>query len=135
MHSVILKILSILFLTFTFFSSVHASDNGDGTPFFNIDKMIINLAPPDINRYVQISFAYETSDPIAQQNLQTYLPVIRSRVLMVLSTKTAQEIKTIQGKQELLDQVLEVARLSLPEQLDVADKGIKDVHITSIVVQ
>ncbi len=113
----------------------HASENGSAVPFFNLEKMIVNLAPPDIDRYVQISLAYETTDEVAQKNLKTYLPVIRSRVLLLLSTKTVEEIKTIEGKQVLLNQALNVARLTLPEQPNLEGKGIKDVHITSFVVQ
>ncbi|MDX1669577.1 MAG: flagellar basal body-associated FliL family protein [Limnobacter sp.] len=103
--------------------------------FFDLEPVIVNLAAPDTNRYLQVTFTYELSGDTTLENMKTYLPIIRSRALMVLSTKTAEEISSPQGKNLLLDQLLDAARYTLTGVDFNPGKGVENVHLTSFIIQ
>ena len=124
-----------LFLTASGLNSALASEDDVPTvnSFFTLDPLVVNLAPPDINRYLQVSVAYEIDSDDVVNHLKSFNPIVRSRMLIVLSTKTVDELLTIEGKQLLMDQLLDLARVSLPPQVEAS--SIKDVHMTSFVIQ
>jgi len=60
-----------------------------GPPTFVVmDQFVVNLAEPDTTRYLQIGITYEVSGPAQAEEIKNYTPVIRSRILLVLSGKT-----------------------------------------------
>jgi flagellar FliL protein len=59
----------------------------------------------------------------------------------VLSGKTASNLTSIEGKQSLMDELVDLARVTLPSdpKADKNDKdpnnGVRDVHFSSFVIQ
>lgn len=131
----------LLALFFALLLSVdsHASTGGGGggaaSPFFQLEQIVVNLAPPDVNRYVQINLAIETSDPKTAQLLKDYTPVIRSRTIMILSSKSLAELKTQDGKFKLSSEILDMARMSIPHNSKDPTNGVMDIHITGLMIQ
>lgn len=130
----------ILALFFALLLSVdsHAASGGGGgaaSPFFQLEQIVVNLAPPDVSRYVQINLAIETSDPKTAQMLKDYTPIIRSRTIIILSSKSLAELKTQEGKFKLSGEILEMARMSIPHTSKDPNNGVMDIHITGLMIQ
>jgi len=107
-----------------------------GPPAFTImDPFVVNLAEPDNGRYLQIGITYELTDAKAAEALKTYTPIIRSRILIVLSGKTVNDLSTIEGKQKLMDELVDLARVTVHGDGKDPTNGVRDVHFSSFVIQ
>jgi len=118
-------------------TAAHASNGGGGgsSPFFQMEPLVVNLAPPDVKRFLQVSVAIEAKDPALSQTLKDYGPILRSRTILILSSKSLDEVRSLEGKQRIMDELLDMTRLTLPDVPKDPTKGITDVHLTGFVVQ
>jgi flagellar protein FliL len=103
--------------------------------FVPFDPYIVNLAAPDDERYMQIVVVYQVNNDRAVEALKAMTPLIRSRSLMVLSKKNAEYVQSLDGKQRLMDELLDVARVTLQQQGGSFQDNVLDVHFSSLVVQ
>jgi hypothetical protein len=62
------------------------------------------------------------------------MPIIRNRILLLLSGKLPSELTQVDGKQKLVAELLLVARESLPEGAK-PDRGIAGAFLSSFVIQ
>jgi len=107
-----------------------------GPPAFVVmDPFVVNLAAPDSSRYLQIGITYETSGPAIADEMKVYTPVIRSRILLVLSGKNVEQLTSIEGKQLLMDELVDLARVTIQGDPKDPSRGIRDVHFASFVIQ
>lgn len=105
-------------------------------PVFSVlDPFVVNLAQPDQNRYLQIGITYELTGPAAADEIKNFTPIIRSRILLVLSGKNIESLTNIQGKQRLMDELVDLARVTINGPADDPTKGVRDVHFSSFVIQ
>jgi flagellar basal body-associated protein FliL len=61
------------------------------------------------------------------------MPVLRSRILLLLSGKLPSELVTPEGKQKLVTELIAVARESVPGL--TPEHGIDTAHLGAFVVQ
>jgi flagellar protein FliL len=107
-----------------------------GPPTFVVmDQFVVNLAEPDSTRYLQIGITYEVSSPAQAEEIKNYTPVIRSRILLVLSGKNVSNLTSIEGKQRLMDELVDLARVTIKGDPKDPTRGIRDVHFSSFVIQ
>lgn len=107
-----------------------------GPPTFVVmDQFVVNLAEPDSTRYLQIGITYEVSDAAAAEEIKTFTPVVRSRILLVLSGKNVSNLTSIEGKQQLMDELVDLARVTIKGNAKDPTRGIRDVHFSSFVIQ
>jgi flagellar protein FliL len=107
-----------------------------GPPTFVVmDQFVVNLADPDSGRYLQIGITYELSNPASAEEIKTFTPVIRSRILLVLSGKNVASLTSIEGKQHLMDELVDLARVTIKGDGKDPTRGIRDVHFSSFVIQ
>lgn len=82
---------------------------------------------------LQIEFQAELADGGHAQVLKAYMPKIRSALIMLLSSKTSEELATPEGKAKLKNQIRQVINES------VSDSGLSapvtGVVFTSFIVQ
>ena len=99
--------------------------------FEKIDTFVVNLAGS--GGMLQIEFQAELADGGHAQVLKAYMPKIRSALIMLLSSKTSQELATPEGKAKLKNQIRQVINES------VSDSGLSapvtGVVFTSFIVQ
>ncbi|MGQ3052726.1 MAG: flagellar basal body-associated FliL family protein [Roseateles sp.] len=77
--------------------------------FVPLDSFTVNLADKDVDRFAQIGVTLQVDDPKFADQIKAYMPAIRSNVLMVLSHKTASELLTREGKDQLAKEIMREA--------------------------
>ena len=98
----------------------------------NFEPFLVNLADKEASRYVKTSIRLlvankESAETIAKG--ETLMPRMRDTILTLLSTKTAEEMTSNEGKEKLKKEILEKVNEYLPEE------GAEDVFFTDFVVQ
>jgi len=98
--------------------------------FVNLDSFTVNLADED--RFLQIGIVYEVAGNETAEAMKTQMPVIRSRILLLLTSKTVEALTSVDGKQKLADELLVEARTPLAPK---GDEAIEKVHFAAFVIQ
>lgn len=98
-------------------------------PLHALDTFIVNLADEGGNRYLRTTLNLEMKDEESGKIVQERLPLIRNAILMLLPTKTYDEIATVEGKTALRDEIL--ARLNT----FLTPGGVANIYFTEFVVQ
>ncbi|MDD2690529.1 MULTISPECIES: flagellar basal body-associated FliL family protein [Simplicispira] len=79
--------------------------------FLPLENMVVNLADPGGDRFVQLGITLELADDKTADKVKQYMPSVRSSILMLLSQRTAEDLLLLEGKEKLaLDIQREVAR-------------------------
>lgn len=74
--------------------------------YLPLDSMVVNLADPGGERVAQIGITLEVLDIGSVESVKAFLPTIRSGILMTISRRTATELLTPEGKQQLAKDIL-----------------------------
>lgn len=101
--------------------------------FTPVEAFTVNLATTSMDRFLQVGMTLETEGD-AVELLKRQMPVIRGRLLLLLTAKTAEELGTIDGKQKLMNEILGEVRAVLPAGAR-PDRGVARVHFSSFVIQ
>ena len=91
----------------------HASGDKHKAPpvYLPMENMVVNLADPGGEKFAQVGITLETVDQKTSDAVKSYLPNIRSGVLMLISQRTSEELLSKDGKEKLANDVLrEVSR-------------------------
>lgn len=96
-----------------------------------LDPFTVNLSGG--GQYLQMGITLQLEDDKDGVRLKKYLPSIRSRVIFLLSSKTADEITTEEGKTILKDQLKEMIEKPFVE--GATPPRLADVLFTSFVIQ
>jgi flagellar FliL protein len=102
--------------------------------YLPLEQFTVNLTTTTIDRFLQIGITLEMSGSEAGERVKKHLPVVRSRILLLLASKTAEDLATPAGKQKLVDEILRESRAVLPEA-GTPSKGIENAHFSAFVVQ
>jgi len=96
-----------------------------------LETFTVNLS--DKESYLQVELALKLSDPEVQAKVKTYMPEVRDVLLRLLSSKSAEELTTQEGKDKLASeiqtQVNEILHIKGP------GKGVKGVLFNSFIIQ
>lgn len=72
------------------------------TPIFlPLENMVVNLADPGGERFVQVGITLELRDTKTAETVKQYMPSIRSGILMLLSQRNSDELLMREGKEKL----------------------------------
>jgi flagellar FliL protein len=96
-----------------------------------LDPFTVNLS--GAGQYLQMAITLQMKGENDGLRLKTYLPSVRSRVLSILSSKTADDISTEDGKEALKLQIKEVIERPFAEG-SIAPE-IAEVLFTAFVIQ
>ncbi|WP_027015783.1 flagellar basal body-associated FliL family protein [Comamonas composti] len=69
--------------------------------FLPLESLVVNLADPGGDRFVQIGITLELADEKTASLVKQYLPSIRNGILIQVSQRTADELLTREGKERL----------------------------------
>ncbi|MDD6055191.1 MAG: flagellar basal body-associated protein FliL [Helicobacteraceae bacterium] len=99
-------------------------------PIYPLDQFIVNLlASGGGKRYLKTSIALELSIQELQAELDTKRDVLRDTVILILSSKTFEEVQTAKGKQNLKEEIMERINEFL------VDGRVVNMFFTEFVVQ
>jgi flagellar FliL protein len=75
-------------------------------PVFALKPFVVNLADVKSRRYLKVSLKLELSSPDLQEELEKRRPQIRDVILTLLSSKTAAEVNSMEGKLMLREEIV-----------------------------
>ena len=83
-----------------------AKDPKNAPVFMPLENMVVNLADPGGTRFIQLGLTLQLQDAKTESDVKTYMPSIRSQVLMLISQRTADEMLQLQGKEKLAKDII-----------------------------
>ncbi len=96
---------------------------------FDLGTFVVNLADPDIERYLKVSIVLELKDQKVQMEAQKRLPEIKDAITTLLLTKRSSEIRTPEGIEFLKEEIAKRVNAILPLG------GVKNVYFTEFIIQ
>lgn len=103
--------------------------------FFALDPFTVNLANDDSDdsHYLHIGLTLKLTDQETEHQLTTYMPEIRSRIILLLSSRKSSDLATLDGK-NALSKDLRTA-IDQPFARDGKSVKIDSVLLTDFVIQ
>ncbi len=96
---------------------------------YPMEPFIVNIYDGQELRYLKVKLEVEMVSPTVKTDMDARLAPIRDAILVLLSTKTLQEILEVAGKNQLKDEILASINKHIPPG------KISKVYFTDFVVQ
>ncbi|WP_373070383.1 flagellar basal body-associated protein FliL [Sulfurimonas sp.] len=96
---------------------------------YPLDTFTVNLKSDSGRRYLKATLSLELSGEELSLELDAKAPVIRDRVIRILTSKTLEEISSKKGKQKVSDQIIDTLNAI------VSDGSIQGIYFTEFVIQ
>lgn len=107
-------------------SSRQLSDIGILYP---MDTFTVNLKSDSGRRYLKVSMSLELEGDELSMELDAKTPVLRDRIIRILSSKTLEEISSKKGKAKVSSQVMDTLNSM------IADGRVQGIYFTEFVIQ
>jgi len=93
----------------------------------------VNFNDDGRTRFLQVSIEAQTRDPEVAKLIEKHMPVIRNNLVLILSSQTAGELASLEGKERLREE----ARAGIDRVLEeeAGKGGVEAVYFTSFVMQ
>lgn len=100
-----------------------------GSELVSIPPLLVNLSEPQGRRYLKLALDVEVNDKLAADALNKNMAKVKDALLLLLSSKTYDDLASIESKILLKKEIVERLTLVLGEQ------KVLRVYITEIVIQ
>ncbi len=109
---------------------VKAEGSHDETgPVMELEPFLLNLADRDELRFLKVSIKLELDRPEEKTDFQNKVPAIRDALLVLLSSKESQLLRTVNGKRRIREEIM--TRVN-----GVMSKGkVANVFFTDFIIQ
>lgn len=114
----------------------HAPEKAEASSapvFVNIEPYVVNLQQENGDQFLQASLTLQVGNEATAEAIKAFMPLVRSRLLLVLSSKKASELQTTEGKKKLTEDI--IASLNQPFTPNGKPQQVNDVFYTSFVIQ
>lgn len=98
-----------------------------------VEAFTVNLQPENGEQYLQVQFTLQVAGPEQAALIKDNMAIVRNRVLLLLSSKKASEISTLEGKQQLAAEIEAVIKDPFEHGGD--EQEVTDVLFTSFIIQ
>jgi flagellar FliL protein len=98
-----------------------------------LDPFTVNLQPENGEQYLQIAMTLQTTSLEQVTLIKDNMARVRSRILLLLSTKKASELMTPEGKAKLASDIIAEVKQPFVPKADPQD--VTDVLFTSFIIQ
>jgi len=98
-------------------------------PIFVLEPFIVNLAGDNGRRFLKITMDLELGEVKLKEELERRLPQVRDTILVLLSSKTYEDIESVQGKFKLREEITSRVNSYLQSG------KVKKIYFTEFVVQ
>jgi len=85
--------------------------------FIKMDEFTVNLPGRGGEHYLQTAIVLRTGDSSTEGKIKNFLPVIRDKIILVLSSRTMQELATVDGKNAMAREIALVINSIIEPQL------------------
>ena len=96
---------------------------------YPLDTFIVNLADSQGKKYLKIKVEFELDNPVVPGEIDQRLPQFRDTILTVLSSKTFEDIRQLEGKYQLRAEIMTMLNQFLKSG------KITNVYFTEFIVQ
>ncbi|BBB60504.1 flagellar basal body-associated protein FliL [Undibacterium sp. TC4M20W] len=111
----------------------HKAEPAKAPVFLALEPFTVNLQSNDGDKYLQISMTLQVQDEEQVNLIKANMPQVRSRLLLLLSSKDASEILSSEGKEKLVNDIIE--KVAQPFTAKGEPQKVSGVFFTSFVVQ
>lgn len=101
--------------------------------FLPLEAFTVTLHDADSERIMHVGITLRISDEQSRQRIERYMPEVRNRMLMILSSQTPQSVQSLEGKQTMAKTL--VAAINKPFSPLPDGQVVTDVLFTAFVVQ
>ena len=108
---------------------VLANDHGGGGGAPEPMVFTVNLGKEN---FLQFGLILETATPEAAGLLAAHKPQIQHEIILLLSGKDAAKLRTLEGKKELIEELVELANHAIHED---EKTGVKEALFTRFLIQ
>lgn len=99
-------------------------------PMARLEAFTVNLS--GVDRYLQVNIALQLASPEVAEKIKAYMPVVRHKMIVMLSSKESGELNSLEGKRNLMTEIKETINKAL--ELKERD-GVTDVFFENFVIQ
>ncbi|WP_342347125.1 flagellar basal body-associated FliL family protein [uncultured Nitrospira sp.] len=98
-------------------------------PVMELEPFLLNLADREELRFLKVSIKLELDRPEEKTDYQNKIPAIRDSLLVLLSSKESQLLRTVNGKRRVREEIM--TRVN-----GVMSKGkVANVYFTDFIIQ
>lgn len=94
-----------------------------------LEPFIVNIYDGQELRYLKVKVEFELADPAVKPDLEEKQSQLKDAILILLTTKSLQDVQDLHGKNQLRDEILAAANKIIPPG------KIAKVYFTDFVVQ
>ena len=77
--------------------------------FVQLEQFTVNLAPEEGEHFLQSTMVLRVADAKVGDSLKLYMPELKHRIIMLLSSKKPSDLVSSEGREELADEIKEEA--------------------------
>ena len=81
--------------------------------YLALEPFTVNLSGADSDRYALVGVTLELRQPKIAEQLRTFMPAVRSQILLAMTQKTAEQLLAPDGKTQLAAQIQQAAARAL----------------------
>ena len=96
---------------------------------YPLDTFTVNLKSDAGRRYLKVTMSLELEGEELSLELDAKSPVLRDRIIRILTSKTLEEISSKKGKQKVSTQVMDTLNAM------ISDGTIRGIYFTEFVIQ
>jgi flagellar FliL protein len=114
-----------------FASGANAEGSKEGESLYHkLEPFTVNLV--GLTQVVQVVVTLKLAKPEMDPKVSLYLPAIRHEVILLLSSKSAEDIQSIEGKKKLIAETKTAVNKALGTK---PQEGVSEVLFESIIIQ
>lgn len=99
-----------------------------------LESFTVNLQPESgTDQYLQVQMTLQVAGTEQAELFKSNMAKVRNRVLMLLSSKKASEINTVEGKKVLAKEIVEATKQPFVDK--GAEQEVTEVLFTSFIIQ
>jgi flagellar FliL protein len=96
---------------------------------YPLDTFTVNLKSDQGRRYLKATMSLELNGDELSLELDAKAPVLRDRIIRILTSKTLEEISSKKGKQKVSEQIMDTLNSM------IKDGNIQGIYFTEFVIQ
>ena len=100
----------------------------------NLDPFTVNLSDTEQEHYLQATVVLQVPGEAGVEEMKKHTALVRDRVLKILSGSKSGDLRSIEGKLKLADQIVEQIAAAAEED-DIELPEISRVFFTAFIIQ